>query len=175
MHRSAWRRCESVRARRRIWSYGSCRSNAEELLFWPASRRLDIRSERPQGKLEIHDTGSSGMAGRPQKTYKHPVPSRNEILDYLTEAGRPQRTDAIQAAFGLKGQRMRSLLSDRLYAMVRAGQIIENRRHEYCLTQKLELVSGRVSENSSCVSGEPWISRITLLVARSSYACFREV
>jgi len=32
-----------------------------------------------------------------------------------------------------------------LTGMLRAGQIIENRRHEYCLTQKLELTTGRVS------------------------------
>ena len=47
--------------------------------------------------------------------------------------------------FSLKGQRMRALLVDSLTGMVRAGQIIENRRHEYCLTQKLELTTGRVS------------------------------
>ena len=82
-------------------------------------------------------------AGR--KTYKHPIPSRNELLDYLTEAGKPQRVDAILKAFGLKGQRMLSLLTDRLDGMVRAGQIIENRRREYCLTEKLELVTGEVS------------------------------
>ena len=52
---------------------------------------------------------------------------------------------AILAAFGLKGQRMRSLLVERLYTMVRAGQIIENRRGEYCLTAKLELITGVVS------------------------------
>jgi ribonuclease R len=39
---------------------------------------------------------------------------------------------------------MRSLLEDRLYAMVRAGQIIENRRHEFCLTAKLDLIAGVV-------------------------------
>lgn len=49
------------------------------------------------------------------------------------------------AAFELKGQRMRTLLVDRLDAMVRAGQLIENRRKEYCLTGKLELVPGRVA------------------------------
>ncbi len=47
--------------------------------------------------------------------------------------------------FELKGQRMLSLLADRLDGMVRAGQLIENRRREYCLTDKLELVTGRVS------------------------------
>ena len=40
---------------------------------------------------------------------------------------------------------MRSLLVDRLFAMVRAGQILENRRGEYCLTAKLDLVTGTVS------------------------------
>ncbi|MDJ0700417.1 MAG: ribonuclease R [Woeseiaceae bacterium] len=79
------------------------------------------------------------------KPYKHPVPSRNELLDYLTEVGRPVKAGRILKDFGLKGQRMRTLLDDRLYGMVRAGQIIENRRHEYCLTRKLDLVTGEVS------------------------------
>ncbi len=79
------------------------------------------------------------------KTYKHPIPGRNELLDYLTEVGRPVKAGKILKDFGLKGQRMRALLDDRLHGMVRAGQIIENRRHEYCLTQKLDLVTGEVS------------------------------
>lgn len=82
---------------------------------------------------------------RQKKTYKHPIPSRNALLDYLGEAGRPQKAEAIQKAFDLKGQRMRALLVDRLGAMVRAGQIIENRRREYCLTEKLQLVAGTLS------------------------------
>jgi ribonuclease R len=49
------------------------------------------------------------------------------------------------SSFGLRGQRMRSLLEDRLHQMVRAGQIIENRRSEFCLTAKLDLVTGTVS------------------------------
>lgn len=40
---------------------------------------------------------------------------------------------------------MRGLLEDRLYGMVRAGQVIENRRGEFCLTAKLDLVTGTVS------------------------------
>ena len=79
------------------------------------------------------------------KKYKHPIPGPNEIIDFLEEAGRPQKTDAILKAFGLKGQRMRSLLVDKLHGMVRAGKILENRRSEYCLTAKLDLVTGRVS------------------------------
>jgi ribonuclease R len=40
---------------------------------------------------------------------------------------------------------MRAQMGERLYAMVRAGQILENRRGEFCLTAKLDLVTGTVS------------------------------
>ena len=80
-----------------------------------------------------------------RKPYKHPIPGPNELIDFLTEAGKPLKADAILKAFGLKGQRMRSLLVDKLYAMVRSGQILENRRGEFCLTAKLDLVTGTVS------------------------------
>ena len=79
------------------------------------------------------------------KPYKHPIPSPNKLIDFLTEEGKPLKADAILKAFGLKGQRMRSLLVDRLFTMVRAGQILENRRGELCLTSKLDLVTGTVS------------------------------
>ena len=79
------------------------------------------------------------------KPYKHPIPSPNQLIDFLTEAGRPQKADAILKAFNLKGQRMRSLLVDKLHAMVRTGRILENRRGEYLLTSKLDLVTGTVS------------------------------
>mgnify|MGYP003671009049 FL=1 len=79
------------------------------------------------------------------KPYKHPVPSQNELIDFLTDVGKPLKAEPILKAFDLKGQRMRTLLVDRLQSMVRAGQILENRRGEYCLTAKLDLVTGQVS------------------------------
>jgi len=80
-----------------------------------------------------------------KKPYKHPIPGANDLLDFLTEAGHPLKVEALMEAFSLKGQRMRSLLVDRLNAMVRSGQILENRRGEFCLTAKLALVTGTVS------------------------------
>ncbi|MGB5352884.1 MAG: ribonuclease R [Woeseia sp.] len=77
-------------------------------------------------------------------TYQHPLPDRNALLDYLREVGQPRKPDAVMKDLGLKGQRMRSMLVDRLNKMARAGQIIENRRGEYCLTEKLQLVAGTV-------------------------------
>ena len=85
------------------------------------------------------------MARKKVKTYKYPIPNRNKLLEYLESAGKPRNADRILADFGLKGQRMRAVLVDRLLAMVRAGQIIENRRGEYCLTAKLDLITGVVS------------------------------
>ena len=82
---------------------------------------------------------------RKSKPYSHPVPSQNKLIDFLNEAGKPLKLEEILKAFDLKGQRMRSLVVDRLNAMVRAGQILENRRGEYCLTAKLDLVTGTVS------------------------------
>ena len=79
------------------------------------------------------------------KSYKHPIPSRNDLLDMLTDVGKPLKAEPIMEAYALKGQRMRSLLIERLQVMVRAGQILENRRGEYCLTAKLDLVTGKVS------------------------------
>ena len=79
------------------------------------------------------------------KPYKHPIPSENELIDFLTDEGRPLKANSILKAFELKGQRMRSLLVDKLNAMVRAGQILENRRGEFCLTAKLDLITGTVS------------------------------
>lgn len=87
----------------------------------------------------------TGQSGSRKKTYRHPVPSRNELLDYLEQFGRPVRVEKMMSGLGLKGQRMRSMLVERLAKMVRAGQVIENRRGEYCLTAKLDLVTGTVS------------------------------
>jgi ribonuclease R len=79
-----------------------------------------------------------------KKPYRHPIPARADLLAKLTEVGRPLKTDQLMAELGLKGQKTRGLLVDQLHKMVRGGQIIENRRGEYCLTQKLELVTGTV-------------------------------
>jgi ribonuclease R len=84
-------------------------------------------------------------AARRGKAYQHPIPTRSELLEFLVDAARPVRADVLMQGFDLKGQRQRRLLVDTLNKMVRAGQIIENRRGEYCLAKKLELIAGTVS------------------------------
>ncbi|MEL7186632.1 MAG: ribonuclease R [Pseudomonadota bacterium] len=79
------------------------------------------------------------------KPYKHPIPNPNELIELLEDVGKPVKVGKILDAYGLKGQRMRTLLLDRLYDMVRNGLILENRRNEFCLTAKLDLITGTVS------------------------------
>ena len=79
------------------------------------------------------------------KSYKHPIPGPNDLIDFLNDVGKPLKVEPILTAFSLKGQRMRAQLVERLQGMVRAGQVLENRRGEYCLTAKLDLVTGKVS------------------------------
>jgi len=110
------------------------------------SGRLSINFSRQiTESQQLPRNPSKTKKPRQRKPYKHPIPSPNELVDFLTEAGKPLKADAILKAFDLKGQRMRSQLADKLYAMVRSGQILENRRGEYCLTAKLDLVTGTVS------------------------------
>lgn len=82
------------------------------------------------------------------KTYKHPVPARSELLDYLKRAGQPLSAAGILDGLGLKGLRAQAPLLETLQKMVRAGQIIENRQGEFCLAEKLDLLTGTVSGHS---------------------------
>jgi ribonuclease R len=88
---------------------------------------------------------SKKTTSKEKKTYQHPIPERRKVLDFLRESGRPLKIDALLEGFGLKGQKMRSQLLEQLRKMVRAGQIIENRRGDFCLIERLNLVTGKVS------------------------------
>ena len=79
-----------------------------------------------------------------KKTYEHPIPSRDHLLQFLVEAGRPAALTAIERHFKVKGPDARAKLVKQLAKMVRSGQLILNRRSEYCLTTKIELLTGKV-------------------------------
>ncbi len=82
---------------------------------------------------------------RKSKPYRHPIPKRGKILAFLRDAGRPLKLDALFDEYGLKVPEKQKLLVEKLRDMVRAGQIIENRRGEFCLIERLNLVTGTVS------------------------------
>lgn len=78
------------------------------------------------------------------KSYKHPIPARPELLQFLVDSGRPASLESIQKHFRINGKKPLAKLVAQLATMVRAGQLILNRRSEYCLTAKIELLTGAV-------------------------------
>lgn len=76
--------------------------------------------------------------------YRHPIPSRSEIVKAMETAGRPLTLVSLAGHLRLKGSRNEAALRRRLKAMVRDGQLIRNRAREYCLAHHLDLVIGRV-------------------------------
>lgn len=83
-------------------------------------------------------------AKREAQKYQNPIPSREYILETLDKTGRPMTREDIEAALRLSDDESREALRRRLRAMERDGQLIFNRRRQYGLVSKMNLVKGRV-------------------------------
>ncbi|WP_348673400.1 ribonuclease R [uncultured Abyssibacter sp.] len=82
---------------------------------------------------------------REQQRYASPVPSRQFILETLTEHGRPMSRNSLLRHFGLaEDDEAQTGLSHRIGAMIRDGQLVENRRGALGLPKRMDLVPGRV-------------------------------
>jgi ribonuclease R len=79
-----------------------------------------------------------------ERQYEHQIPSRDEILAAMEKAGQPLLLEALAPRFAIKTEQHRRALEARLRAMVRDGQLLLNRAHEYCLTRHLDVVTGTV-------------------------------
>ncbi len=76
--------------------------------------------------------------------YANPIPSREYILEILTQGGSPVSFEQIATALNLGDEEQLEALRRRLRAMERDGQIIFNRHGDYGLAEKMDLVRGRV-------------------------------
>lgn len=84
------------------------------------------------------------FASREAENYENPIPSRELISQLLEEAPGPVAMDKIASMLQIEDDERREALRRRLRAMERDGQLISNRKREYGLTQKMDLVRGRV-------------------------------
>ncbi len=80
---------------------------------------------------------------REREQYEHPLPSREFILQILTEHGAPMIDDDLLDMLLIEREE-EDLFSRRLRAMERDGQIMRNRKRAICVMDKLDLVKGRV-------------------------------
>src|SRR5690606_9672935 len=79
--------------------------------------------------------------------YENPIASREAILQLLVDAGGPQSADALAGQLQLTEPDRFDALSKRLGAMVRDGQLLQNRRGGYVPAERLDLIPGTVIAN----------------------------
>ncbi len=84
-------------------------------------------------------------AAREAEKYENPIPSRELILQHLSERGSPAAREELVEEFGLTTDEQLEALRRRLRAMERDGQLIYTRRGTYAPVDKLDLVRGRIS------------------------------
>ncbi len=80
---------------------------------------------------------------REREQYTHPLPSREFILQILTEHGAPMPEDELVQMLLIKHEE-EDLFSRRLRAMERDAQIMRNRKRDICVMDKLDLVKGKI-------------------------------
>ena len=103
------------------------------------------RSERPAGRRH---GGHDPQASREAQRYEHPIPSREAILAFLSDSGSLMTVETLATGLALHSERDVEALTKRLGAMVRDGQLLQNRRGGYGVTQKLDLIPGSIIANA---------------------------
>ena len=83
-------------------------------------------------------------AKREAKKYAHPIPSREWISLFLSDQSGPITFEKLCRGLGVGSDSDQHSLRRRLQAMERDGQVICNRRGEYGIVTKMDLVRGRV-------------------------------
>lgn len=81
---------------------------------------------------------------REAQKYTNPIPSREFILEHLEERGRPASRRQLIEELNLTTTEDQEALRRRLIAMVRDGQLHENRRGAFGPIAKMELIAGHV-------------------------------
>lgn len=83
-------------------------------------------------------------AGQEATRYEHPVPSRKYILDTMDAFNAPLDVVQLYELLDIKTQRDKGAVANRLKAMVRDGQILRNRRGDFCLIDRIPVLTGQV-------------------------------
>ncbi|MEX0959760.1 MAG: ribonuclease R [Burkholderiales bacterium] len=104
------------------------------------SRKKSSSRSRP-GRKSIRQRDP--FLQREQRSYEHPLPSREFILQVLEEQGVPVSDQQLIRLLDIAAEESDFFLR-RLGAMERDGQLIRNRKNAICVVEKLDLVAGRV-------------------------------
>jgi ribonuclease R len=83
------------------------------------------------------------MFAREVATYDHPLPSREYVLQALTEQGVPVSFERLCELLDVAGFEVDSF-TRRLGAMARDGQLLQNRKGDWLIPDKADLIRGRI-------------------------------
>lgn len=81
---------------------------------------------------------------REQEKYADPIPSRELILDVLSNYGKPMSRNQLLDVLEIEQESKQEAFGFRLKAMLRDGQIMQDRRGRFCLLQKINLQRGTI-------------------------------
>ena len=83
------------------------------------------------------------QAKREAELYQTPLPSRELVLQLLSDQGVPLSADQIYVLLDISHDE-RDIFNRRLAAMERDGQLMRNRKGAFCLPDKIHLIAGTV-------------------------------
>jgi len=112
----------------------------------------DVPAAPPPRRAPKPAVASSGRvhdphAAREAERYADPIPSREAILAFLASADGPMVPETLWRHLGLDTFARQEALGKRLAAMVRDGQLLQNRRGGYAPAERLNLIAGAVIAN----------------------------
>lgn len=79
--------------------------------------------------------------------YENPIPSRLYIIEFLEKRGAPVSHRGLCREMGIADEEQQEALMFRLKAMIRDGQLLQNRKNAFALISKLNLIKGVIQGN----------------------------
>ena len=107
----------------------------------PQSRRKHL----PPGAMS--SDGRDPNAAREAQRYENPIASREMLLQLLTAADGPVTAEALAEKLSLVEPARFEALTSRLRAMVRDGQLLQNRTGAFAPAEAMDLIAGQVIAN----------------------------
>ncbi|MBN3562561.1 ribonuclease R [Aliamphritea spongicola] len=97
-------------------------------------------------KKELPEAGVAvdPHAAREADKYERPIASRELIMETLNEQGEPLTRWQLESLLDIQDEDASEALRRRLRAMERDGQLMRNRKAQYVLLSKLDLIGGRI-------------------------------
>ena len=104
---------------------------------------MSIKKSDTTNKTTANQRGSDPHAQREAAQYETPLPSRELILQIMSDQGVPLSVEQIHSLLDI-AESERENFNRRLNAMEREGQIMRNRKDALCLSEKIHVIAGTV-------------------------------